>query len=562
LLRAAQRRGRRMPFERSLYNVPVFQIILLPQQNYWDWVRACRDFVLSFGAYLAQDPRAAGRYMAPRQVISFPRTSGGFAESDDIEGWLSREYPEVRLDPIEADSPESLAQELARRVAEDDRFGQKQRPFFLLWPTEFPVITQSFGANPRIYTRFGMPGHEGVDIRALPNTKVFACADGQVYRVESNPKVHAYGIHIRIRHRDGYRTIYGHLAKALVKEGEPVTGAQVIGLADATGASVGHHLHLSLKKDQATELGETNYPQDIIDPTGFLVWPEPNWPKGLPNPTWPMGKCLVGAHGRIGAALQENDLQLIDQARLEAVVVSLQDSVQTIEKLRSRQPAMFLLARLSTDFSGEPLTPIQFVASVQRKLRDLYQAELRYFELCPNPNLQSEGWGRSWQDGQAFAAWFAEAAGRLRDRFSDLKLGFPGLSPGARVPGKKADPLEFLDAADEAALAADWLGVNCYWTDLTGMEALSGGRLYQEYRLRYPAKLLMITEFGNPSIDLSPKPRAGQYLEFYRQVRDEAGIGAAFCFTISASEGYPGLAWSAAAESGREISTAIGSRAF
>lgn len=547
---------------RPLYNVPVFQIILLPQKNYWDWVRACRDFVLSFGAYLAQDPHAAGLYMAPRQVISFPRTSGGFAESDDIEAWLAREYPEVRLDPIEADSPESLQEELARRVAEDDRFGQKLRPFFLLWPTEYPVITQRFGANPRIYTRFGMPGHEGVDIRALANTKIFACADGQVYRVENNPKAHAYGIHVRIRHRDGYRTIYGHLAKALVKEGDPVSGAQVIGLADATGASVGHHLHLSLKKDQATELGETNYPQDIIDPTEFLVWPEPNWPKGLPDPAWPMGKCLVGAHGRIGAALREEDLQLIEQARLEAVAISLLDSALTIEKLRTRRPAIFLMARLTTDFSGEPLTPIQFVASVQRKLRDLYQAELRYFELCPNPNLQFEGWGRSWQDGRAFAAWFAEAAARLRDRFSDLKLGFPGLSPGDRVAGKKADPAEFFDAADEAALAADWLGVNCYWTDLRGMEALSGGRLYQEYRLRFPAKLLMVTEFGNPSTGLAPKPRAGQYLEFYRQVRDEAGIGAAFCFTISASEGYPGLTWSGAEGAGREISAAIGNRSF
>ncbi len=547
---------------RPLYNVPVFQIILLPQKDYWDWVRACREFVLTFGAYLAQDPRAAGLYMAPRQVISFPRTPGGYAESDDIEAWLQREYPEVRLDPIEADSPTGLEQALAHRIADDDRFGQKQRPFFLLWPTEFPVITQRFGANPRIYTRFGMPGHEGVDIRALLNTKVFACADGQVYRVENNPKAHAYGIHVRIRHRDGYRTIYGHLAKTLVKEGEPVTGAQVIGLADATGASVGHHLHLSLKKDQATELGQTNYPQDIIDPTPFLVWPEPAWPKGIPNPDWPMGKCLVGAHGRIGAALDEEDLLVIEQARLEAVVVSLQDSAQTVERLRSRRPAMFLMSRLTTDLASEALSPIQFVAGVQRKLRELYQAEIRYFELCPNPNLQDEGWGRSWQNGQAFASWFAEAASRLKDRFPELKLGFPGLSPGEPVPGKKADPLQFLEAADEATLLADWLGVNCYWTDLRGMESLAGGRLYQEYRLRYPAKLLMITEFGNPSIELPAKPRAGQYLEFYRQVRDQPAIAAAFCFAISASEGFPGLAWIRAGNGDREIPTLIGGRTF
>ena len=72
----------------------------------------------------------------------------------------------------------------------------------------------------------------------------------------------------------------------------------------------------------------------------------------------------------------------------------------------------------------------------------------------------------------------------------------------------------------------------------------------------------MITEFGNPSAELSPKARAGHYLEFYRQIRDEAGIGAAFCFTISAAEGYPGLAWSSDGRAAQEISTAIGNRSF
>lgn len=540
----------------------MFQIILLPKTDYWEWVRATREYVLTFGAHLTPDPRAAAQYMAPRQVVTFPLAPGGYPEAEDIESWFRREHPNVRVDPIEAGGPSALEEALARRIADDDRFGQKQRPFFLLWPTEYPVITQRFGANARIYTRFGMPGHEGVDFRALPNTKIFACADGEVYRVENNPKGHAYGIHVRIRHRDGYRTIYGHLAKALVKEGDQVTAGQVIGRADATGASVGHHLHLSLKRDYATERGETNFPQDIVDPTNLLVWPEAAWGKGLARPDWPIGKCLVGAHGRIDGPLEEADLILIEKARLEGVVVSMEESSAVIERLRARRPAMFLLARATTDFSDQPISPNQFIETIQERMGNLYEAELRYFELCPNPNLQSEGWGRSWADGAGFAKWFAQVTDRLRDRFPESRLGFPGLSPGGQVPGKKADPLQFLEGAEEATLVADWVGVNCYWRDLGGMEALTEGRLYQEYQLRYPDKLLIITEFGNPSVSMSSEQKAGQYLEFYRRLRGQPGIAGAFCFAISALKGYASLVWREQGKPAGEIVDLLAGRSF
>ena len=540
----------------------MFQIILLPHSDYWEWVRASREYVLTFGAHLTPDPRAAAQYMAPRQVVTFPLAPGGYPDADDIESWFRREYPDIRVDPIQVEDPQGLGEALARRIADDDRFGQKQRPFFLLWPTEYPVITQRFGANARIYTRFGMPGHEGVDFRALPNTKIFACADGDVYRVENNPKRHAYGIHVRIRHRDGYRTVYGHLAAALVSEGDRVTAGQVIGRADATGASVGHHLHLSLKRDFATEQGETNYPLDIVDPTDLLVWPEAAWGKGIDSSNWPIGKCLVGAHGRIDGPLEEADLMLIDKARLEGVAVSLEESPAVIERLRARRPAMFLLGRVTTDLSDQPLSPTQFIESVQAGVENLYQAEVRYFEISPNPNLQSEGWGRSWADGAGFAKWFSEVTGRLRDRFPQLRLGFPGLSPGEQVPGKKADPLQFLEAADEATLSADWVGVNCYWTDVSGMEALTQGRLYQEYQLRYPDKLLVITEFGNPSENLPPAQKAGQYLEFYRRLRGHPGIAGAFCFAISAVDGYDSLVWREQGKSVSEIADLLAGRPF
>lgn len=538
-----------------LYNVPaVYHILLLPQSDYWSWVRATRDYVLTFGTRLTPDPTAAASYMAPRQVVSYPSGVEQFAQVTDIAGWFGAEHPEVRLDAIEASTPEELKRALAKRIERADRFGQRQRPFSLRWPTEYPVITQKFGANPRIYNKFGMPGHEGIDMRALPNTKVFAGADGEVYRVELDPSAHAYGIHIRIRHRDGYRSVYGHLAEALVREGDRVEAGQVIGKADATGASVLAHLHFTLKRDFATEQGETDYPMDVIDPTNYLIFPETVASKQLPP--WPPGKCLVGAHGRIGGTLQPRDLELIEQAKLECVAVELEEPADTIARLHTANSSMLVICRLTTELNRGPVTARKFVTNVQQPMAQLYQAGVRYFELVPNANLESEGWGRSWHAGAEFAGWFGEVFPALKDRFPEALIGYPGLSPGDAVAGRRASDLDFLEQSREAVVLADWVGVNCFWTDVAGMDRLREGRLHEEYRLRFPDKLLFVTEFGNASSAVESGIKASQYLTFYSRLRGERGIGAALAFALAAEAGYDALTWDA------NLAGVIGTRAF
>ena len=149
---------------------------------------------------------------------------------------------------------------------------------FEAWPTEFQTITQHFGANPQNYAQFGLPGHEGLDIRAPSDSKVFAVAPGRVKMVNNDPTNHNYGIHVRVSHDDGYETIYAHLAEALVAEGDEVTSGQQIGTADDTGNSFGSHLHLTLKNDTADD----DKWGKIIDPTPFvrriMGWERPSGP--------------------------------------------------------------------------------------------------------------------------------------------------------------------------------------------------------------------------------------------------------------------------------------------
>lgn len=547
------------------YNTPVEismddQVILLPRENYWEWVSAARDYALKFGVNLTPEPHVALTYMSPRQVISFPYFSQSFPEYGDMKAWLRERDSDVRLDPISVSNPDELQKVFERRIKDDDRYGQKQKSFFLLWPTNYPVITQRFRANPRLYARYDLPGHEGLDFRALPNTNIYACADGVVYLVENNPKAHAYGIHVRIRHKDGFRTVYGHLIKALVRKGESVRAGQLIGRADSTGYSSASHLHLTLKRDRATVRRETDYPKDIIDPTPFMVWPSGVSSKGFRQFQWIPEKCLVGAHVRIGGSAEADDLSLVQQADLEAVMVDYKETNENLQRMRELRPGTFIMARIRMDLSGEAVKPEQYSQGVLDDLNRLYTDGVRYFEVHSNPNLQSEGWGRSWVDGRDFSDWFLKVIEILRKSCPDAQYGFPGLSPGPVVQGKRADAIQFFEESEPAVLSANWIGVNCFWSGSSGVRDIRGGRIFEEYRARFPEKLLFITEFGNPTLRNRPSVVTAQYLEFYKMVRELPGFGGAFAFGISAVDGYGPLVWRDNLGTLEELAEQIGKR--
>lgn len=164
----------------------------------------------------------------------------------------------------------------------------KSIPFRLGWPTEYSLIVQLFGVNttgvPDFYTRFGLAAHEGLDFRAPHGSKIFACADGVISRIDRTDLGHAYGVQIRIKHTASdaeYETAYGHLlsVRSDLKVGDAVRRGEMIALADNTGNSRGDHLHLLLKKRGATARGEQQqlgdgrwviYPSDIVNPTPYL----------------------------------------------------------------------------------------------------------------------------------------------------------------------------------------------------------------------------------------------------------------------------------------------------
>ncbi|GAB3923636.1 M23 family metallopeptidase [Mucilaginibacter myungsuensis] len=88
--------------------------------------------------------------------------------------------------------------------------------------------------------------HPGIDFKGNHGDPVKATATGTI--------VHAgwfggYGNCVRIRHANNLETLYGHLSKITVREGQKVTVGDVVGKVGSTGHSTGSHLHYEVRRD-------------------------------------------------------------------------------------------------------------------------------------------------------------------------------------------------------------------------------------------------------------------------------------------------------------------------
>lgn len=527
--------------------MPDYQILLLPKENYFQWVEAAKDYAAQFGVTPTSDPDWAARYMAPQQTITIAGAPNAYPAQGDIRAWLRQHYPDVRVDYVVCGTPDDLKAALDNRLGASRRFAAAPGEFRLRWPTDYAKINQAFGENPELYRRWNLPGHEGLDIFAPRQAKIYACAAGTVSRVDvykGNPATQPYGHSVRLQHRDGYLTVYAHLHQVLVKVGDTVPEGHVIGLCDSTGNSSGDHLHLTLKQAGATAAGLTTYPNDIIDPTPYMVWPDgtpaPSPPEQFP---WPPGFCLVGVHGRADGRMQNADYPALTQARVEAVKLMSTAAPEDVDRLRAFNSRIFLMLRLFASFDGRRVRPDEFVSWLAPDMQPFYQRGVRYFEIHNEPNLRPEGWTSSWNNGREFGDWFLDVRVRLKQQFPQALLGYPGLSPGEHIDGLRMRALDFLDGSDEACRAADWVALHCYWVSEQELNSAAGGLGYLEYRRRFPDKVLFITEFSNADPLVDKRLKGQQYARYYQHLRSLPGLGAAFSFVVSASSGFGGETW-------------------
>lgn len=119
----------------------------------------------------------------------------------------------------------------------------------LAWPI-FPKRGISAGfREPGYYKRFKMQ-HNAIDIPAPQGTPLTAAASGYVYKAKDNGLGYSY---IIILHKNNLRTVYGHISRINVKEGQLVQEGELIGLSGgmpgtkgAGKMTTGPHLHFEV----------------------------------------------------------------------------------------------------------------------------------------------------------------------------------------------------------------------------------------------------------------------------------------------------------------------------
>ena len=86
--------------------------------------------------------------------------------------------------------------------------------------------------------------HKGVDIQLRKSDTITCAFDGMVRFAQ---KKGGYGNVVIVRHYNGLETVYAHLYKIKVQEGQIVSSGELIGLAGNTGHSTGTHLHFEIR---------------------------------------------------------------------------------------------------------------------------------------------------------------------------------------------------------------------------------------------------------------------------------------------------------------------------
>ncbi|HSZ64304.1 MAG TPA: M23 family metallopeptidase [Terriglobales bacterium] len=104
-------------------------------------------------------------------------------------------------------------------------------------------ISDVFGVE-RVFNGSVQSTHQGLDFRVPSGTSVAAVNDGRVILAQP---LFFEGNCIVIDHGQGLLTLYLHLSKFLVKEGDDVSKGQPVGLSGGTGRATGPHLHLAVR---------------------------------------------------------------------------------------------------------------------------------------------------------------------------------------------------------------------------------------------------------------------------------------------------------------------------
>ena len=183
-------------------------------------------------------------YVQRGQKLQIPRQRSHTVKSGESLSRIAEKY-QVPQNNI------AIANGLAK--PNDIRVGQK-----LIIPAVFKtpvrIASRTIAARATYFRRphdgkvlRAWPNHDGIDLAVNTGDMVRAAASGTVSVVNTGSK--RFGRVVMIDHSNGYQSVYGHLSKVTVKEGEYVKTGERIGLAGDAGGATRPELHFQIRKD-------------------------------------------------------------------------------------------------------------------------------------------------------------------------------------------------------------------------------------------------------------------------------------------------------------------------
>ncbi|MEZ5538469.1 MAG: peptidoglycan DD-metalloendopeptidase family protein [Pseudomonadales bacterium] len=118
--------------------------------------------------------------------------------------------------------------------------GNIMRKQFLRTPVDFVRVSSYFSSGRYHPILHKIRAHKGIDYSAPTGTPIKAAGDGKVVFAGVR---NGFGNVVMIQHGGVYTTLYGHMSKIGVKNGQRVSQGQVIGAVGKTGLATGPHLH-------------------------------------------------------------------------------------------------------------------------------------------------------------------------------------------------------------------------------------------------------------------------------------------------------------------------------
>ena len=147
--------------------------------------------------------------------------------------------------------------------------GKSLRRAYLGSPLEFSRITSGFSMRMHPVLQ-KWRAHLGTDFAAPTGTPARTIGDGVVSFAGVQ---NGYGNVVFVKHKNNHETVYAHLSKVLVREGQLVSQSDTIGLVGSTGWSTGPHLHLEFRVNGAQQDPMTMAKQSELVPVPGSAMP-------------------------------------------------------------------------------------------------------------------------------------------------------------------------------------------------------------------------------------------------------------------------------------------------